>query len=119
MAHNQFEPLRRPGIVGQVAYHNFDYHTIWSRGQSLRTPAQSVAVITAQIAPGKWAIGLNIISGSHNDKVLPGEMPGWFASKEDALLYALDFARLHRYCPEEAKYTILQRINTIRNRPLF
>ncbi|MDE6255719.1 MAG: hypothetical protein K2M39_05950 [Muribaculaceae bacterium] len=110
---NPFESLRIPGIVGKVAS-TYNPRTICQRG------GDSVSVIEAEIAPGKYGFGYCVIFNGTKRQLIPGEGQGWFRSANDALLYALGYVRVRsENLPPDFIYSIDVAISKLRNIPLF
>lgn len=110
---NPFESLRVPGIVGKVA-NTFNSRTICQRGDD------SIEVMEAEVAPGKWGFGYIVNFNGSRRQLLPGEGQGWFRSDKDALLYALGYVRARSSnLPLDFKYSIDVAISKLRNVSLF
>lgn len=114
MPRNEFESLRRPGIVGEVVSRDFRTLNIFQCGAFA-----AVSVYTGELLPDVWAFGYLIVDGDFSAKVLPGELDGWFKSETDARLYALGYLKNAPHIPEAARDEIRSHIYNLRNTSLF
>lgn len=114
MPRNEFESLRRPGIVGEVVGRDFSSLNIFQCGAF-----EAVTVYSGQLLPDVWAFGYLIVDGDFTARVLPGELDGWFKSETDARLYALGYLRNAPHISQNAREEIIRHIRNLRNTPLF
>lgn len=114
---NQFEPLRRPGTVGEVVSRDFRSLLVYQKADP--RDMKAVTVYTGQLLPGVWGFGYHLVNGKINIRVLPGELDGWFRSEEEASMYALEHLRISDKCPDEAKEDISKLIYQFSNPSLF
>lgn len=113
MKKNKYEILRRPGIIGSVAT-EWQTRLIYQHGAE-----NSLSIYLAELAPDHWAYGYHITTPERTTELLPGEHPGWFATSNHALLYALEHIRIKAPITEDEQWLIMRKISELLKPTLF